>query len=67
MYRGKISLASGNLGAFEIVVDNYAPVMASSKSSLQFLMAKDGAASKCDLIFDMSGDSPLFTGHDRRR
>ncbi len=66
MYRGKISLASGNLGAFEIVVDNYAPVMASSKSSLQFLMAKDGAASKCDLIFDMSDNSPLFTGHDRR-
>ncbi len=66
VYRGRIARASGHLGAFEIIVDNYAPVMASSKSALEFLMAKDGAASKCSLIFDMSGGTPLFTGHEKR-
>ena len=66
VYKGHIARASGHLGAFEIVVDDYAPVMASSKSSLQFLVAQDGAASKCSLIFDLSGGTPLFTGHERR-
>ncbi len=66
VYQGQIARASGHLGAFEIIVDQYAPVMASSKSSLEFLMAQDGAASKCSLIFDMSGGAPLFTGHEKR-
>lgn len=66
IYQGQIAGASGHLGDFEIMVNNYAPVMASSKDALQFLMAKDGAASKCDLIFDVSGGTPLFTGHEKR-
>ncbi len=66
IYQGKISQASGYLGAFEIVIDDYAPVMASSRDSLQFLTAKNGMASSCDIILDMTGGTPLLTGHKHR-
>ena len=66
IYRGKITKTSGYLGSFEITVDEYAPVMASSKDGLQFLLAKNGAVTNCSLIFDMSGGTPLLSGHKHR-
>jgi len=66
IYTGRITAAQGSLGNFEITVDGYAPAMASSRSALEFVMARDGAASKCDLIFDMSGGAPLFSSASRR-
>ncbi len=65
-YSGQISAASGGFGSFEIVVDSYAPSVPSSKGVLEFAMARDGAASQCELIFDMSGGDPLFPSHERR-
>ncbi len=66
IYAGRISRASGHLGAFDVEVDGYAAMLPSSKDSLQFVLARDGARSSCDLIFDMSGDSPLFRDEQRR-
>ncbi|MEC9368270.1 MAG: 4Fe-4S dicluster domain-containing protein, partial [Pseudomonadota bacterium] len=66
IYKGRIARASGTLGSFEIVVDGYAPALPSSKTELAFLMDRNGAASKCDLIFDMSGGTPLFPAAERR-
>lgn len=66
LYKGRIVKASGSLGAFEITVDGYAPAVPSSRDSLAFLMERNGATSKCDLIFDMSGGTPLFPGGSRR-
>jgi ferredoxin len=66
VYKGRISAARGSLGRFEITVDGYAPAMPSSRSELGFIMGRDGAASSCDLIFDMSGGSPLFPSAERR-
>ena len=66
IYSGEISAASGHFGDFEIVVDKYAPVVPSSKASLEFMMARDGASSKCALILDMSGGTPLLSSHERR-
>ncbi len=60
IYTGRIASAKGSLGGFEITVDGYAPAVPSSRDALAFLMARDGASSKCDLIFDMSGGTPLF-------
>ena len=65
VYRGTIAKASGTLGRFEVVVDGYAPVVPSSKGSLEFMMPRDGAASKCDIIIDLSGNAPLFAEADR--
>ncbi|MDA7946853.1 MAG: 4Fe-4S dicluster domain-containing protein [Hyphomicrobiaceae bacterium] len=66
IYKGRITAAQGTLGSFEITVDDYAPVSPSSKDKLNFLMERNGASSQCDLIFDMSGGTPLFAAAARR-
>lgn len=64
--KGRIKSARGTLGAFEIVVDGYAPALPSSRAALDFAMARDGAASRCDVILDLSGGTALFADADRR-
>jgi len=66
VFRGTIARASGHLGAFEIVVDDYAPALPASRGQLGFERARDGAASKCDLILDLTGGTPLFQAHEKR-
>ena len=60
IFQGTIKAAAGHLGAFEIVVDNYAPAVPSSKQSLSFIMPRDGASSTCSIIIDVSSNDPLF-------
>ena len=64
--KGAIRSAKGHLGAFELVVDDYAPPAPSSRGALAFGASKDGAVSRCDLILDLSGGAPLFTAADLR-
>ncbi len=64
--KGIVSRASGHLGAFEIVVNGFAPVIPSSRASLEFAMPRDGAKSRCDLILDLSGRTRLFPTEARR-
>ncbi|HEY2534161.1 MAG TPA: 4Fe-4S binding protein [Xanthobacteraceae bacterium] len=59
--KGTIRSAKGHLGAFEIVVDEFAVAAPSSRNALAFETARDGAVSHCDIIVDLSGASPLFT------
>ena len=66
IYRGRIVKAAGHFGQFEITVDDYAPAMASSKDELGFVMARNGATSRCGIILDISGGEPLFPAHQRR-
>ena len=66
VFKGLIKAAAGHLGAFEIVVDGYAPAVPSSKTSLEFIMPRNGAASACSLIIDVSGNDPLFATAGRR-
>jgi ferredoxin len=66
IFRGTIKAARGHLGAFEIVVDDYAPAVVSSRSALSFDLPRDGASSNCDLILDLSGADPLFPSWQRR-
>ena len=64
--KGTIRSAKGHLGAFEIVVDDFAAAAPSSRGALSFGAARDGAVSHCDLILDVSGQAPLFTASDLR-
>ncbi|HXQ65791.1 MAG TPA: 4Fe-4S binding protein [Alphaproteobacteria bacterium] len=66
LFKGTIVAAKGHLGAFEIVVDDYAAAAPSSRAALSFEVGRDGAASRCDLILDLSGLSPLFPSHRKR-
>jgi ferredoxin len=64
--QGTIRSANGHLGAFELVVDDYAAPIPSSRGVLTFGMPRDGAVSRCDLIIDLSGGAPLFPAYGLR-
>src|SRR6185369_1725192 len=64
--QGTIKSAKGHLGAFEVVVDDYAAPAPSSRGALSFGVPRDGAVSRCDLIIDLSGGAPLFSAPDLR-
>jgi ferredoxin len=64
--KGTIKSAKGHLGAFEVVVDDYAAPSPSSRGALAYGPSRDGAVSRCDLVLDLSGGAPLFTAHDLR-
>jgi ferredoxin len=64
--KGRIRTARGHLGAFELAVDEFAQPAPSSRSTLVFGAARDGAQSRCDIILDLSGGTALFPAADLR-
>jgi ferredoxin len=64
--KGTVRTATGYLGAFELVVDDYAVPLPSSRAALKFAPARDGARSQCDIVLDLSGGAPLFPAADLR-
>jgi ferredoxin len=63
---GTVRTAKGYLGAFEITVDDYAAPNPSSRDSLEFGPARNGAVSRCDILIDLSGGPSLFSAADLR-
>ena len=66
IYRGTIKSAKGSFGEFEIIVDEYAPLKPATRGALNFAVARNGATSTCSVILDISGQTPLFPGHQHR-
>ncbi len=66
IFRGTIVAARGHFGGFELTVDDYAPMVPSSRGALAFAAGQNGATSRCDLILDLSGGAPLFPAHEKR-
>ncbi len=64
--KGEIRSAKGHLGAFELVVDDYAQPAPSSRDRLDFGASRNGAVSRCDIVLDLSGGAPLFSAADLR-
>lgn len=64
--QGRIAGARGHLGRFELVIDEYALPLPSSRRSLKFGAPRNGASSTCDIIIDLTGGTPLFPAHDKR-
>ena len=64
--KGAIRAAKGHLGAFELTVDDFAQPLPSSRGALAFGAARNGAQSRCDIILDLSGGTPLFPAADLR-
>jgi len=64
--KGVIRTAAGYLGAFAIVVDDFALPAPSSRAALSFGASRNGARSNCDVILDLSGGTPLFAAADLR-
>src|SRR5215471_21005186 len=64
--KGLIKSAEGHLGAFKITVDDYAAPNPSSRGTLEFGQARNGAVSRCDILVDLSGGPSLFAAADLR-
>jgi ferredoxin len=64
--KGTVKSAKGHLGAFEVTVDGYATPRPSSRGALAFGPSRDGAVSRCDIVIDLSGGTPLFQAHELR-
>ena len=64
--KGTIASAKGYLGAFELVVDDFAVSVPSSRAAMTFGTPRNGAVSRCDLVLDLSGGAPLFPASDLR-
>jgi ferredoxin len=63
---GTIQAAKGYLGAFEITVDELAQVAPASGAEFAYAPSRTGAASRCDILLDLSGGRPLFPAADLR-
>ncbi|WP_346898047.1 4Fe-4S dicluster domain-containing protein [uncultured Roseibium sp.] len=66
VFQGKLKTLTGSLGAFQVTLDNYAPMLPSSRARPEFLMPRDGARSTCSLVVDLSGETPPLTAPHRR-
>jgi ferredoxin len=64
--KGTIRNANGHLGSFELAIDDYALPRPSSRGALVFEAPRNGLTSRCDLVLDLSGGTPLFPAHDLR-
>ena len=65
--RGRARAATGWLGAFEVTVDGYAMPRPSSRTAYEWGPARDGAASRCDVLVDLTGGAALFPTHEVRQ
>ena len=64
--KGKVRNASGHLGAFEVVVDDFAQAIPVSRDTLTFGPSRDNARSSCDIILDLTGGAAFFPAADLR-
>ena len=66
VFRGRIRNARGVLGQFSVSVDNCARARPSSRDEFSFEDTQPSTDLECDLILDVSGGKPFFSGHGRR-
>ncbi|MBT4932456.1 MAG: 4Fe-4S binding protein [Rhodospirillaceae bacterium] len=66
VFSGAVETASGHLGNFEIAFSALAPSLPSSKGNYTFGQPGSPNPLKTDLILDLSGSDPLFTGSEKR-
>ena len=63
---GKIKSARGHFTKFELVVDQFAAALVHSRDVIKFEKPNNGVETTCDILIDLSGDSPLFSGWEKR-
>jgi ferredoxin len=57
--KGRVTGIQGHLGAFEVMVDDFAEAAPSSRRILTFSPSRDSARSTCDIILDLTGGPAL--------
>jgi ferredoxin len=64
--KGKVANASGHLGAFEVVIDDFAQALPSSRGVMVFGPSRNDTRSSCDIILDLTGGSAFFPAAELR-
>lgn len=63
---GSLKSASGTLGNFTIRIDEYQELNPAGRGAMTFSAPQDGAISQCDIILDLTGNTPLFPAPEKR-
>ncbi|WP_120502229.1 4Fe-4S binding protein [Roseovarius sp. EL26] len=63
---GQLNRASGTLGQFKVRIDALQQVQPGGRGPLQWSAPRDGGQSECDVILDLSGETPLFPAPEKR-
>ncbi len=63
---GTLKSASGSLGDFTIRIDAFQSLEVSGRGERKFTAPQDGAVSQCDIILDLTGNTPLFPAPEKR-
>ncbi len=63
---GRLHRVAGTLGQFHITINAFQQVLPGGRGAPTLTEPHDGAQSECDLILDLTGDTPLFPAPDKR-
>ena len=63
---GRIASATGHFTNFDLVIDGFAEALPHGREGVIFGQASDGVQTSCDLLVDLTGGTPLFTGWEKR-
>ncbi len=63
---GRLKHAKGALGQFELTIDALRQVDPAGRGALDWTEARDGGQTGCDIILDLTGDTPLFPAPEKR-
>jgi ferredoxin len=66
VFTGRVVAARGSFGAFEVTIDGHAALSPSARASAVFGLPRNGVRTTCSVVFDMTGDAPLFAGDHGR-
>ena len=64
--RARIASAQGALGGFTLRLDALQQVDPGGRGALSWTAPRDGAETRCDIILDLTGGTPLFPAPDKR-
>jgi len=63
---GQLKAADGSLGDFTVRIDAFQQIIPGGRGEMGFTPAQDGAVSTCDIILDLTGNTPLFPAPEKR-
>ena len=64
--RGRLKKVSGTFGQFDAEIDAVEMMIAAGRGDFAATAPRDGARSRCDIILDLSGNTPLFPAPEKR-
>ena len=63
---GTIQKATGHFTNFNLVISKFAEAAPFSRETLIFDTPQDSVETSCDILIDLTGNTPLFTGWEKR-